>query len=221
MTAIVYGTVFYFILDTSARPQPFIPFLLVGVFVFRFFSASLGKGAYSITGNTKLVQSLGFPRALLPIAVVVDQAIRMVPITLLLAALLLVFGEPFRWTWLAIVPILLLMAIFCLGVAFIVARLSVHVRDLQQTIPFFSRFLFYASGVFFSFDRLLADQPALLAVIHWIPTYDFISIARAVLVSDQPAPPVVWIAAVIWSVGTFVIGFFFFWRAEVRYGLSD
>lgn len=221
LTAIVYGTVFYFILDTSARPQPFVPYLLVGVFVFQFFSTSLGRGARAITGNGALVQSLGFPRILLPISSTIEQAVRMVPVTVLLVILLAIFGEPVSWTWLAIVPILFVMGLFCLGVAFIAARLSVHVRDLQLMIPFITRILFYASGVFIAFDRVFADNPAVLAVIHWIPTYDFIAVARAALLHNDPAPPMVWLATATWTLATFVVGIVFFWRAEVRYGLDE
>lgn len=219
LTAAVYGTVFYFILDTSARPQPFVPYLLVGVFVFQFFSTSFGRGARAITGNASLIQSLGFPRILLPISTTIEQAVRMLPITVLLAVLLAVFGEPISWTWLLVIPILLVMGLFCLGVAFIAARLSVQVRDLQLVIPFINRILFYTSGVFIAYDRVFADYPAVLALIQWIPTYDFISIARAVLLHGDPAAPMVWIAAAVWTLVAFVVGTIFFWRAEVRYGL--
>jgi teichoic acid transport system permease protein len=221
LTATVYGVVFYFVLNSAARPANFVPFLLVGVFVMEFFSNSLSRGSKAITGNSKLVQSLGFPRVLLPIATILEQTIKMVPIVIVLVILLFVFGERPAWSWFLVVPILLLMAVFNFGVALIVARLSVHLRDLQQVIPFVTRFLFYTSGVFFSFDLILADQPTLLTIVRLIPTYDFISLARGVLMDGHPIPPLVWIAAPVWAVVTVVFGFIFFWRAEVRYGLDD
>src|SRR6478735_2964942 len=36
--AIIYGTIFNFVLSGPARPANFVPFLLVGVFVFEFFT---------------------------------------------------------------------------------------------------------------------------------------------------------------------------------------
>ena len=44
---------------------------LTGVFVFQFFSNSLSGGAKAIIGNMGLVRSLHFPRAVLPISLVV------------------------------------------------------------------------------------------------------------------------------------------------------
>lgn len=221
LTAAVYGIVFFFIINPAARPQPFVPFLLVGVFFFQYYAGSLANGSRAITGNTKLVQSLNFPRILLPIQETLEQAVRMVPNTVLLIVLLLIFGEPPSWSWLLIVPVLLLMSIFCLGIAFIGARIAVHFRDFQLVVSFVNRFLFFGSGILFSMDQLLADNPTMLAIVHWVPTYDFISIARAVLLHNSPTVPIVWVAAGVWAAVAFVVGLIFFWRAEVRYGLED
>ncbi|WP_288784091.1 ABC transporter permease [uncultured Microbacterium sp.] len=219
--AIMYGTIFHFVISGAARPANFVQFLIVGVFVFEFFTGCFGGGAKAITGNAKLVQSLGFPRILLPVSVVAEQAMRMVPVVVLLGILLLVFGEPITWSWLLLLPILAVMAIFNLGTALIVARLSVHARDVQQFIPIINRVLFYVSGIFFSVDGAFANQPVLLAIAHLIPTYDFIAIARSVLLDSYSAPLIAWIAAPAWALVTIVFGVIYFWQAEARYGLSE
>lgn len=219
--ALIYGTIFNFVIAGAARPADFVQYLIVGVFVFEFFTGCFGAGAKAVTGNAKLVQSLGFPRILLPVSVVAEQAMRMVPVIVLLGILLLVFGEPISWSWLLIIPILIMMAVFNLGLALIVARLSVLTRDVQQFIPIINRVLFYASGIFFSVDGALADYPVALTVAHLVPTYEFISLSRDVLLDSYAAPALVWVAAPIWTVVMIVFGVLFFWRAEARYGLSD
>ena len=80
LTAAIYGTIFGFVLSSSAKPADFVPYILTGVFVFEFFTGSFGGGAKAVTGNAKLVQSLGFPRILLPFSVVAEQAMRMIPV---------------------------------------------------------------------------------------------------------------------------------------------
>lgn len=219
--ALMYGTIFHFVLSGSARPADFVPFLLVGVFVFEFFTGCFGSGAKAITANAKLVQSLGFPRVLLPVSVVAEQAMRMVPVVVLLGVLLLVFGQPLSWSWLLLVPILALMAVFNLGVALVVARLSVHARDVQQVIPIVNRVLFYVSGIFFSVDGALAAHPALLTFAHLIPTYEFVALARDVMLDSYTAAPLAWLAAPVWAIVVIVFGTVFFWRAEATYGLAD
>ncbi|WP_460800059.1 ABC transporter permease [Microbacterium sp. GXF0217] len=219
--AIVYGTIFYFILSGSARPENFVQYLLVGVFVFEFFTGCFASGSKAITNNAKLVQSFGFPRMLLPISVVFEQAMRMIPVILLLGILLLIFGEPISWSWLLIIPIFIVMGVFNLGLALVVARIAVRTRDIQQLIPIITRILFYASGIFFDVDGALASYPTLLTIVHLIPTYDFISIARDVLLSGYSAPMLAWIAAPLWALVMIVVGTIFFWQGEPRYGLSD
>ena len=219
--AIIYGTIFHFVIAGPARPANFVQFLIVGVFVFEFFTGCFGAGSKAVTSNAKLVQSLGFPRILLPISVVVEQAMRMIPVIILLGILLLVLGEPISWSWLLLIPVLGLMAIFNLGVALIVARLSVHARDVQQMIPIINRVLFYVSGIFFSVDGAFADFPVLLTMAHLVPTYGFVAIAREVLLESYAAPLLAWIGAPVWAAVTIIFGTVFFWRAEARYGLSD
>lgn len=219
--AIVYGTIFHFILSGAARPANFVQYLIVGVFVFEFFTGCFGAGSKAITSNTKLVQSFGFPRFLLPISVVAEQAMKMIPVVLLLGILLLIFGEPISWSWLLVIPILAVMAVFNLGVALIVARISVRTRDVQQLIPIITRVLFYASGIFFNVEGALAGYPTLLTIVQLIPTYDFIAIARDVLLDGYTAPLIAWIAAPIWALAMIIGGVIFFWQGEPRYGLSD
>lgn len=219
--AIIYGTIFHFVLAGPARPANFVQFLIVGIFIFEFFTGCFGGGAKSVTSNAKLVQSLGFPRILLPVSVVIEQAMRMGPVLVLLGILLVIFGEPVRWSWLLIVPILAVMAVFNLGLAMVVARLSVYARDVQQFIPIINRVLFYATGIFFSVDGALADYPVALTIAHLVPTYEFISIARQVLLEAYSAPLLAWVAAPLWAVVMIVIGTVFFWQAEARYGLSE
>lgn len=219
--AIMYGTIFHFVISGSARPADFVQFLIVGVFVFEFFTGCFGGGSKAVTSNAKLVQSLSFPRILLPVSVVAQQAMRMVPVLVLLVLLLVIFREPPSWSWLLIVPILLVMAVFNLGVAMVVARLSVHARDVQQFIPIVNRVLFYVSGIFFSIDGALAHHPTLLTIAHLVPTYEFISLSRDVLLSSYTAPSIAWVAAPAWALLFIAFGTVYFWRAEARYGLNE
>ncbi|WP_254359699.1 ABC transporter permease [Microbacterium hominis] len=221
LTAIIYGTIFGVVLSSDARPADFAPYIITGVFVFEFFTGCFGGGSRAITGNSRLVQSLGFPRILLPVSVVAEQAMRMIPITVLLGILLLVFGIPISWSWLLVIPILAMMAVFNLGVALIVARMSVWVRDVQQFIPTINRVLFYASSIFFQVDLVFADNPVLLTIAHSIPTYDFIALVRAVMLENHPAPELAVILAPVWTVLAIGFGVVYFWRAEARYGLSE
>ncbi len=220
LNAGVYGLVFGFFLQTSRDVDDFIAFLVIGVFMFEFFSTCLTTGARSITGNSALVQSLSFPRMALPLALVVQRFLQFLPMLAMMAAVAVGYGHLPRVEWLLLVPLTLLFTLFNTGLTLVVARLTVHVRDLTHVLPFVSRLFFYSSGVFFSIETRLADRPWALAAADLQPVHEFLTLARGILLSgpDHPLPAEYWGYAAAWSVGLLVVGVLFFWSAEERYG---
>ena len=120
--------------------------------------------------------------------------------------------------WLLMVPLLFLFTLFNTGVALIAARLTVHVRDLTQLLPFISRILFYTSGVLFNVNGVLAGNPTLLRLYDFHPLYQVLEMARAALMGGHTYDPMYWVYFSAWAVVTFVVGLLFFWVAEERYG---
>ncbi|MFM6963911.1 MAG: ABC transporter permease [Micrococcales bacterium] len=213
----VYGLIFGVLLGNS-RPHNFIPFLFTGVFLFAFMQSAFQAGASSITGNFGLVRSLSFPRILLPANSTIQQIFSLLPQLGLLVATLLLTGQQITFSWLLLIPIVLLMIIFGFGVAALSARLTVQIQDLSKLIPFVTRIMFYVSGIFFSPDRVLHNWPIALKIAELNPVYVYISLARGVTISGYSATTQDWIAGVIWALVAVVWGTWFFWRAEERYG---
>lgn len=221
LNAAVFGLVFGTLMKSRATTPDFLEFLLIGVFLFEFFSGSLGSGSKAITSNASLVQSLAFPRMSLPVSVVTQKFFQLVPTMVLLVFILIVMGHTPRFDWLLLVPLLLLYYVFSLGMVLVVARLTVHFRDLSNLLPFMVRFTFYTTGIFFSFQVRFADYPELLNVVQYQPIYAFLSLGRSILLHSDPMydmNPTLWIIVAVWSVALLVFGTIFFWRAEERYG---
>ena len=216
LNAVVYGTIFG-VLQTN-RGEDYAAHVVIGVFLFQFFSKSLSDGAKSITGNQSLVQSLAFPRLTLPLAVVIEQFLSLLPSLGLLVVVLPFMGHWPTWDWLLMIPLLALFTLFNAGVAMIAARLTVHVRDLTQLLPYIARILFYTSGVLFNVTRLFEGSPWLLTLFDFHPVYQVLQLARGALMGTQVINELYWVYFSVWAVLTFVIGLFFFWAAEERYG---
>lgn len=217
INAAVYGTIFGFLLASSTRPDNFVAFLVTGIFVFQFFAGCFSAGAKSITSNLGLVRALHFPRALLPVSVVLQELFAFGPMLAVLGVLVLATGEPLAWTWLLVGPATVLLALFCLGVAFAAGRLTIHVRDFTQLIPFLTRVLFYTSGIFFSVNRI-TDHEGLQRLLGANPVHIFISLFRGALMDSEPLHVATWVAGTAWALGALLVGFVFFWKAEERYG---
>ena len=213
----VYGLIFGVILGASRAPN-FIPFLVAGVFLFTFVSGAFSTGASSITGNQGLLNSINFPRIVLPLSVVVRQFLNLLPTLPILLVVVIIFDHAVKWELLYLPLILALLLLFGFGVALIAARITVEVRDLNKLVPFVTRVLFYMSGVFFSPESLGITNPVFVALVHYNPVYAFLSLGRGAFVAGYDVTLFDWAVAGGWTLLVLVVGVLFFWRAEERYG---
>jgi teichoic acid transport system permease protein len=206
------------LLGTRRGVDNFIPFLTIGVFAFHFTSRSLNAGAKSITSNEGLIRAISFPRAILPLAVVLSELVAFGYSLGTMIVVVLAFGEPITLQWLLVVPIIVLLTLFNIGVALFVARLSDHFRDVQQVLPFVVRLWFYGSGVIWPATRLTDKWPELSWLLTGNPVYAYLSLLREALLRGDWATPALWMSAVLWAFGGLTVGFLFFRGREHEYG---
>ncbi|WP_158277187.1 ABC transporter permease [Serinibacter arcticus] len=228
----VYFVLFGLVLTGSRGIENYPGYLIVGVFLFQFTIQCLVQGSRAISGGRPLIRSFSFPRAVLPVAVVVRQVIRFLPalITMLVLVMLLPValpsmadGDPVRqplaWTWLLLPVVLVLQLLLSTGLALVAARVTARIPDLTQIIAILARFWLYASAVFFSIDRF-ADYPVLHAVMQVNPMYLVLDAARDLLLYATVPSAGTWAGLTAWSVGLLVVGTVWFWRGEESYGRS-
>lgn len=218
LNAVIYGLIFGVIQGAANRGSDYPAYVVIGVFLFEFFSACFQQGARAITGNRSLVQSLAFPRISLPLAVVVEQFYTLMLSMVVMFGILMVMGHFPTWSWLLMVPLVALFTLFNTGVALVTARLTVHFRDLTQILPFASRILFYTSGALFNVSTIFRDHPWVVQVYDWHPIYQVLAIARSLLMTHAAYDPMYWVYLGAWAAVSLIGGFCFFWVAEERYG---
>lgn len=220
LSAAVYGIIFGFILAGS-RPDNFVPFVIIGVFSMQFFNSSMNGGAKSIVKNMSLVQSLPFPRMVLPIANVTQNLLNFVPTVLLMVLLCVFTGAVPTWSWFLLVPLTVLFWMFNQGVAFFFARLTVHFRDLNNFTPVISRLCFYTAGVFFDPMDIAQGDPIIMTFFDWNPLYEVLALTRGILLQEYDIPWEYWGHLALWAIVILVVGTVFFWQAEERYGREE
>jgi len=223
LNAGVYYLVFGVILGQSKKIENYIAFLLTGVFIFAFSQRTIQAGARSITGNLGLVRALHFPRAVLPLANVLEEFIKTGTSLVVLGIIIVATGEPIDLTWLLIVPALLLQLMFSAGIALVFARLTAQIRDVAQFLPFALRIWMYLSGVMYLISDFIAkhsDKVIIVDLLRINPANVYISLARDALMNTAQTRVGTsdWLLAVMWAVIPLVLGFIFFHRAENRYG---
>ncbi|MHA6967423.1 ABC transporter permease [Glutamicibacter bergerei] len=218
--ALMYGFIFG-ILQGGAKGPDFPVYVVIGVFLFEFFTSSMSGGAKSITGNTALVQSLAFPRLALPVAQVTQGILTLMPMLVVMFIYAMILGTTPKWTWFVVIPLVVLFSVFNMGIALICARITVHVRDFTNILPLIGRVLFFTSGVLFSVDRILNQWPWMVTAFDYHPLYQTLQIARAMIMDNAVYEPRAWWVVGIWAFATLAFGLVYFWKAEERYGRAD
>jgi teichoic acid transport system permease protein len=218
LNAGVYYLIFGVLLHTKRGVHNYVAFLVIGIFIFTFTQSSLIGGARAISSNVGLTRVLHFPRAVLPVSSTLVALQRLVYSMLIMLPIVLITGERPRWQWLLLVPAIALQSMFCLGLAFFIARIGAKIPDTSQLLPFLIRTWLYVSGVFYSIHTFAADHAHWVKVVLQVnPGAVYVELVRAALIEGPRGDHLWWLAAG-WAVGVLAAGYLFFWQAEEQYG---
>jgi teichoic acid transport system permease protein len=219
MNGLVYLLIFGLLLGTAKGVPNFVGYLVIGIFMFTYMSRAISQGGKSVSGNRKLVQTLAFPRAVLPLAEVLQQLVA-VSVSLVAMLVIVLIAPPFEgisWRWLLILPAVALQTVFVAGLVLLFARLMAGMSDIGNLLPFALRGWLYLSGVFYAASRF-DEHPTLKAVFEANPGHAFLTLVRDPVLYGRVPDLHTWTVAVAWAVPTLIIGFILFWRAEETYG---
>lgn len=226
LNSLVYVLIFGVLLGTRAGMTNVIGYIVVGTFMYGFFSGSVNGAAKSIKANLRLVQSMQFPRVIMPISVVGAEILALVPALVVMfvisqTSIGIVQGwdqlHPERW--ILIVPALLLLFVFSTGIGLIMAQLASRIPDILNFLPFVIRIGMYASGVIFAIEHQVSEG-VLLTIMQYQPVAIYLNLGRQAMLAEGGVQPdlAMWGIGLGWAVLIFAVGFLIFWRDEARYG---
>lgn len=213
----VYYLLFGVLFNTSRGIDNFVTFLVIGVFCFQFTARSVSAAMWTLNANARLIQSLRFPKAALPTATTLSETYVHVPgLAVMLVVALLTSVRP-SLSWVLILPATVIQAVFNLGLALIIARLSFGTRDIINVVPHALRLWLYLSGVLFGVD-LLAQRggPVVVDIFQANPMWIYLRMYRDALLGGS-ANPSTWLWGTVYAVTSLIIGLLFFKAREHHY----
>lgn len=218
LLGLTFFLVFGLLLRTDRGVENFVGFLIIGLMMFLYTSRSVATGARSIVQGKNLIRGFSFPRAALPLGIVVREAWSQLYVlaAMFLFVLIAPPAEPITPLWLLIVPIFVLQTIFNWGAGMLLAPLVHRIPDVANLIQLGTRLWLYASGIFYDPSRF-TDNPTILTLFHLNPLYQVLQMARgAILYAEAPSLSS-WLILTAWAVGALVIGLLVFWWNEESY----
>jgi teichoic acid transport system permease protein len=218
LTIGVYFLVFGSILQVDRGVNNYLLWLTVGVFAYRLTSGSVLGGATSIPSNAGLMRAIRFPRALVPLSVVIGELLTFGFELAAVGTVAVLTGEGVSQRWLVLPVIVLVHSMLNLGGAFIAARLTDSFRDMQQIIPFVFRLLQFVSGVMYPIERFTDSSHIWLKrLVEWNPIVRIIELYRWAFLGT-PVNAIAALQSLLLCSAVLVIGFRYFIAAEHRYG---
>lgn len=181
---IIFMATFYAIFGVLFKRggENFVPSLLCGLTVWKWFASSLNQGSSSITRNQSLLQVIHIKKIFFPAASIISNTIRFLIVFSLLLLFLLAYGIYPSLTWSALPLVLLSQFIFIIGSATLASSIVPFLPDINQLIDKALTLLFFLSGVFFDIGRF---PPKFQAILYFNPMAVIISSYRNIFLNNQ------------------------------------
>ena len=183
--------------------------IFLGLSVMSLISGTLSSSATLIVSNPNFVKKVVFPLEVLPVAQVGNLAFNF-SISLglcLIGAILVGDGFCMAWIWL---PLIILPIVFIsLGTGWLLASLGVFFRDIAQLTQFLGMVLLYASGVFYSIEKIPESYWNFLKLNPVLHIVD--QLRQAILWQEIPDPDILimlWVSSLV----VFQVGYWVFQR---------
>ena len=123
--------------------------LLLGIVLHTFFADATSITMSSLVARESLLRKISFPRIVIPISATLTAAMTFSINCLVIVAFIAWNKVTPRLDWLLVVPLLIELYLYILGVSLILATLFVRLRDIGQVWELCLQLLFYASPVIY------------------------------------------------------------------------
>ena len=208
----IYGTVFG--LFFKARPSPasgtdnFLLYFICGFLPWLFFSQTVNMSTKSLLSNANLIRkSIGFPSEFLPIVTVIMNGINhLLAISVACLVILILEGKLTAYSPLILVY-LLLIAVFAVGIGWILSSINIYLRDIEQVTGLILLGWFFFTPIFYSPDII---PPKLRSFLTLNPLYHVVDAYRHILLAGKMPPLSGFVVLAILALFIFALGGFIF-----------
>lgn len=204
---VTYTFVFHVLLDVRFHPSGntahYVLYLFCGMMAWSAFADGITRATASVTDHAHLLRKMNFPAATLPahlvVGAVVNQGFRI--LILLLGMLLL--GEGISWHAALVPLVVVLQAMFTLGLGMFLATLNVYFRDVGHWVSAGLLIGMFVTPVFYPAS---AYPRQFLLLLYPNPMAQLVGIYQSLLLNQQLPYVNSVLYAVIASVGMLLVG---------------
>lgn len=158
--------------------------LLLGIVLWTYFAEATGQAVQSLVAREALLRKIPFPPAVIPLSVGLTSAFNLGLNLCVVILFVLVSGIGPAWSWLELLPLLVLLLTVTASVSTLLAVLYVPFRDMSPIWEVVSQLLFWGTPIIYVIETVPSGARELLMMN---PLAAIIEQARHVLI-DPSAP---------------------------------
>ena len=157
---LLYLVIFGFLRMLLGIPSdgiPYLIFLYSGLAPWLFFANALPRMGQSITANAAVIKKTSVAREIFPIVAVVMGLIDFAVAMVFMAVLMIWYQVPVGWSLLWTPVLIVMLALFALGIGMTLAAIGTFKKDMLLGLPFLLMFWMLASPIVYPMSLVPRD----------------------------------------------------------------
>ena len=208
---LVYTLAFDYIMKIRVKDFPM--FFMCGYLPWSYFTAGLMISLPSLSDSGYLIKAVYFPREIVPLSIVLSCLLHFLITFVFVFPILLIYGYVPQWSYFALPVIILLQTLFVFGLSLFLSSIHVFFRDLRYILDVLLMAWFWLTPIAYPMS-LIPDDYRFLYKLN--PMTLFVTAYRDVLLEGVLPIPRYWIAILVATLGSLVLGYLPFSRVRKR-----
>lgn len=195
---IVYVVVFSQIMKNDT--PNYVIYLICGMMPWIFFNDSVRQGAGTIVAQADLAKKIYFPREVLPLSAVFSRFVNLLITYILVLIFILINGSGINPVALPyLIPALLFIMFFALGLTLIFSAINVYFRDVEHILGIILMAWMWITPIIY--EAHIMDNTFVANIILYNPLTYFIKLFHQILYLQMvPDASTIWICFLICSI---------------------
>ncbi|MGA6974296.1 MAG: ABC transporter permease [Candidatus Binatus sp.] len=156
ISMVVFTLLFGRLAKVPSEGMPYAIFSYAGLLPWNFFTTAVTNASNSLVGSTNLITKVYFPRLLVPTAAVGAVLVDIAIASLMLFAIMPIYGVAFHASLIMLIPLTGLTALTAAALGIWTAALNVKYRDIRYALPFVIQILMFLTPVIYPVSFLPA-----------------------------------------------------------------
>lgn len=182
-------------------------YILTGNMIFGFFSSSTSEAMMQILANAGMIKRIYLPKTIYVLAGIGINGINLILTFIPFIAIALIDKVQFSWTIILILPVLLLVTMFVVGISLIVATITPYLHDFSQIWSVILTLWTYLTPLFYPISII---PEATLPAFKLNPMYIYVTLFREPLLYQHVPDILLWIQGILYSTIILIIGWWLF-----------